>query len=208
MTRRRRNWIDSIFETGSPEPISTESRSASPTGNTSGRKDKMDYRKNMPQNPFTPLNLKGPADPSLYVFALFIDKDGNRSEFSAQDIHFDNEKWRDAVEPTLEDPKSKLRPAGRFWVHKDADPVSPIYFDDDQLIEQAEKLTHVKLEPEEAAKRLGFTDKWFVVEAVTCKDDKGGEFVKYEPVEQDGHWFEADGDEIAYAIEKMKNPLA
>lgn len=207
MTRRHRNWIDDIFETGSPEPTNTESRSASPTGNTTGRKDKrMDYRKNMPQNPFTPLNLKGPANPSKYVFALFIDKDGNRSEFSAHDIQFDNPKWRDAVEPTLEDPKSKLRPAGRFWVHKDADPVSPIYFDDEQLIEQAEKLTHVKLKPEEAAKRLGFTDKWFVVEAVTYKDDKG-EFVKHEPVEQDGHWFEATEEEIQFALDNMKSPL-
>ncbi|MBR3232678.1 hypothetical protein IKF74_00065 [Candidatus Saccharibacteria bacterium] len=143
------------------------------------------------------------AIPTEWAMSVWIDKHGNRYYFKESEMVPDNPAWRDLINAIVTPPKPPLRPVGRFWIHRHANKDNPIWFDDEQLVDEAVKLTNFRGSPEDAAKTLGFNAGWFVVESVAYEED-GVEFIKNEPVEDDkGQWYPATDEEIAAALAEM-----
>lgn len=137
--------------------------------------------------------------PTEWAMSVWVDKHGNRYYFKEEEMVPENPAWHDLISAIITPPKPALRPVDRFWIHQNANPKDPVYFDDDQIVAEAATRIRFELTPEEAAEKLGYRAEWYVVEPITYEDD-GVEFIKNEPVEEDDHWFPATEEEIATAL--------
>ncbi|MBQ1528446.1 hypothetical protein IIZ77_02240, partial [Candidatus Saccharibacteria bacterium] len=135
------------------------------------------------------------------AMSVWVDKHGNRYYFKEDEMIPDNPQWNALISAIITPPEPPLRQVDRFWVHQAVNSDDPIWFDDEQLVDEVAKLIHIDVPPEEAAEKLGFKAGWFVVKSITYQRPDGSTFIKNEPVEDDkGQWYPATEAEIASAL--------
>ena len=80
--------------------------------------------------------------PTEWAMSVWVDKHGNRYYFKEDDMSPDNPQWCDLINAIIAPPKPALRPVDRFWIHQNVNPDDPVYFDDDQIVDEAKTRIH------------------------------------------------------------------